>query len=62
MKSKKPKTEPVTIERLRKIQSYENRSDEEANESIVSLDKLARILCEHLQRQSPANFYKGNEE
>ncbi len=50
MKSESENNKGLTIEKLRMIKGYESVSDEQANKIVLSIKKLAVLLCEHLSK------------
>lgn len=50
MKSESENTKGLTVEKLRMIKGYESVSDEQANKIVLSIKKLAVLLCEHLSK------------
>ncbi len=50
MKSESENNKGLTVEQLRMIKGYENVSDEQANKIVLSIKKLAVLLCEHLSK------------
>jgi len=48
MKSESENNKGLTVEKLRMIKGYESVSDEQANKIVLSIKKLAVLLCEHL--------------
>ena len=50
MKSESENNKGLTVEKLRMIKGYENLSDEQANKIVLSIKKLAVLLCEHLSK------------
>ena len=50
MKSKNENNKGLTVEKLRMIKGYENVSDEQANKIVLSIKKLAVLLCEHISK------------
>ena len=50
MKSESENNRGLTVEKLRMIKGYESVSDEQANKIVLSIKKLAVLLCEHLSK------------
>lgn len=50
MKSENENNKGLTVEKLRMIKGYESVSDEQANKIVLSIKKLAVLLCEHLSK------------
>ena len=50
MKSESENNKGLTVEKLRKIKGYESVSDEQAYKIVISIKKLAVLLCEHLSK------------
>lgn len=50
MKSESENNKGLTVEKLRMIKGYESVSDEHANKIVLSIKKLAVLLCEHLSK------------
>jgi hypothetical protein len=50
MKSESENNKGLTVEKLRMIKGYESVSDEQANKIVLSIKKLAVLLCEHLSK------------
>jgi hypothetical protein len=50
MKSGSENNKGLTVEKLRMIKGYESVSDEQANKIVLSIKKLAVLLCEHLSK------------
>jgi hypothetical protein len=55
MKSESESNKGLTVEKLRMIKGYENVSDEQANTIVLSIKKLAVLLCEHLLKLKKKN-------
>jgi len=55
MKSESENNKGLTIEKLRMINGYENVSDEQANKIVLSIKKLAVLLCEHFLKLKKKN-------
>lgn len=55
MKSESENNKGLTVEKLRMIKGYENVSDEQANKIVLSIKKLAVLLCEHLSKLKKKN-------
>ncbi|OFY86399.1 MAG: hypothetical protein A3F72_11410 [Bacteroidetes bacterium RIFCSPLOWO2_12_FULL_35_15] len=55
MKSEGENNKGLTVEKLRMIKGYENVSDEQANKIVLSIKKLAVLLCEHLSKLKKKN-------
>ena len=55
MKSESENNKGLTVEKLKMIKGYENVSDEQANKIVLSIKKLAVLLCEHLSKQKKKN-------
>jgi|GEM_PF-1498903 hypothetical protein len=54
MKSESENKQGLTIERLRTLKGYENVSEDQASGIILSIKKLAVLLCEHLLKLKKA--------
>ena len=50
MKSESENNKGLTVEKLRMIKGYENVSDEQANKIVLSIKKLAVLLCENISK------------
>ena len=50
MKSESENNKGLTVEKLRMIKGYESVSDEQANKIVLSIKKLAVLICEHLSK------------
>lgn len=55
MKSESENNKGLTVEKLRMIKGYESVSDEQANKIVLSIKKLAVLLCEHLSKLKKKN-------
>ena len=55
MKNEAEGNKGFTVEKLRMIKGYENVSDEQANKIVLSIKKLAVLLCEHLSKLKKKN-------
>ena len=55
MKSESENNKGLTVEKLRMIKGYESVSDEQANKIVLSIKKLAVLLCEHLSKLKRKN-------
>jgi hypothetical protein len=55
MKSESENNKGLTVEKLRMIKGYERVSDEQANKIVLSIKKLAVLLCEHLSKLKKKN-------
>lgn len=55
MKSESENNRGLTVEKLRMIKGYESVSDEQANKIVLSIKKLAVLLCEHLSKLKKKN-------
>ena len=55
MKSESENNRGLTVEKLRMIKGYESVSDEQANKIVLSIKKLAVLLCEHLLKLKKKN-------
>lgn len=55
MKSESENNKGLTVEKLKMIKGYENVSDEQANKIVLSIKKLAVLLCEHLSKLKKKN-------
>lgn len=55
MKSESENNKGLTVEKLRMIKGYESVSDEQANKIVLSIKKLAVLLCEHLSELKKKN-------
>ena len=55
MKSESENNKGLTVEKLRMIKGYESVSDELANKIVLSIKKLAVLLCEHLSKLKKRN-------
>lgn len=47
-----PKKEPLTVEKLKTFEGFENTTEEEALEIIYTIDTLCRIVEEYLMNQN----------
>jgi len=55
MKNESENNKGLTVEKLRMIKGYERVSDEQANKIVLSIKKLAVLLCEHLSKLKKKN-------
>lgn len=55
MKSESENNKGLTVEKLRMIKGYESVSDEQAIKIVLSIKKLAVLLCEHLSKLKKQN-------
>ncbi|MBK7310126.1 MAG: hypothetical protein JNJ41_12010 [Bacteroidia bacterium] len=55
MKSESENNKGLTVEKLRMIKGYESVSDEQANKIVLSIKKLAVLICEHLSKLKKRN-------
>lgn len=55
MKSESENSKGLTVEKLKMIKGYESVSDEQANRIVLSIKKLAVLLCEHLSKLKKKN-------
>jgi hypothetical protein len=55
MKSESENNKGLTVEKLRMVKGYESVSDEQANKIVLSIKKLAVLLCEHLSKPKKKN-------
>lgn len=55
MKRESENNRGLTVEKLRMIKGYESVSDEQANKIVLSIKKLAVLLCEHLSKLKKKN-------
>ena len=55
MKSESENNKGLTVEKLKMIKGYESVSDEQANKIVLSIKKLAVLLCEHLSKLKKKN-------
>lgn len=55
MKSESENSKGLTVEKLKMIKGYESVSDEQANKIVLSIKKLAVLLCEHLLKLKKKN-------
>ncbi|MBK6522800.1 MAG: hypothetical protein IPG08_10930 [Sphingobacteriaceae bacterium] len=55
MKSESENNKGLTVEKLRMVKGYESVSDEQANKIVLSIKKLAVLLCEHLSKLKRRN-------
>jgi len=55
MKSESENNKGLTVKKLRMIKGYESVSDEQANKIVLSIKKLAVLLCEHLSKLKRRN-------
>lgn len=62
MKSESENNKGLTVEKLRMIKGYENVSDEQANKIVLSIKKLAVLLCEHLSKLKKKNETDDSSE
>lgn len=62
MKSESENNKGLTVEKLRMIKGYENVSDEQANKIVLSIKKLAVLLCEHLSKLKKKNEIDDSSE
>ncbi len=62
MKSESENNKGLTVEKLRMIKGYESVSDEQANKIVLSIKKLAVLLCEHLSKLKKKNETDNSNE
>ena len=62
MKSGSENNKGLTVEKLRMIKGYESVSDEQANKIVLSIKKLAVLLCEHLSKLKKKNEIDNSSE
>ena len=62
MKSESENNKGLTVEKLRMIKGYESVSDEQANKIVLSIKKLAVLLCEHLSKLKKKNEIDDSSE
>lgn len=62
MKSESENNKGLTVEKLRMIKGYESVSDEQANKIVISIKKLAVLLCEHLSKLKKKNETDDSSE
>ena len=62
MKSESENNKGLTVEKLRMIKGYESVSDEQANKIVLSIKKLAVLLCEHLSKLKKKNEIDNSSE
>ena len=62
MKSESENNKGLTVEKLRMIKGYESVSDEQANKIVLSIKKLAVLLCEHLSKLKKKNETDDSSE
>ncbi len=62
MKSESENNKGLTVEKLRMIKGYESVSDEQANKIVLSIKKLAVLLCEHLSKLKKKNEMDESDE
>jgi hypothetical protein len=62
MKSESENNKGLTVEKLRMIKGYESVSDEQANKIVLSIKKLAVLLCEHLSKIKKKNEIDESRE
>jgi hypothetical protein len=62
MKSESENNKGLTVEKLRMIKGYESVSDEQANKIVLSIKKLAVLLCEHLSKLKKKNEIDESSE
>ena len=62
MKSESENNRGLTVEKLRMIKGYESVSDEQANKIVLSIKKLAVLLCEHLSKLKKKNETDDSSE
>lgn len=62
MKSESENNKGLTIEKLRMIKGYESVSDEQANKIVLSIKKLAVLICEHLSKLKKKNEMDDSNE
>ena len=62
MKSESENNKGLTVEKLKMIKGYENVSDEQANKIVLSIKKLAVLLCEHLSKLKKKNEIDDSSE
>ncbi len=62
MKSESENNKGLTVEKLRMIKGYESVSDEQANKIVLSIKKLAVLLCKHLSKIKKKNEIDESRE
>ncbi len=62
MKSESENNKGLTVEKLRMIKGYESVSDEQASKIVLSIKKLAVLLCEHLSKRKKKNKMDESSE
>lgn len=62
MKSESENNQGLTVEKLRMIKGYESVNDEQANKIVLSIKKLAVLLCEHLSKLKKKNEMDESSE
>jgi hypothetical protein len=62
MKSESENNKGLTVEKLRMIKGYESVGDEQANKIVLSIKKLAVLLCEHLSKLKKQNETDDSSE
>jgi hypothetical protein len=62
MKSESENNKGLTVEKLRMIKGYESVSDEQAKKIVISIKKLAVLLCEHLSKLKKKNETDDSSE
>ena len=62
MKSESENSKGLTVEKLRMIKGYESVSDEQANKIVLSIKKLAVLICEHLSKLKKKNEMDDSNE
>lgn len=62
MKTETEGNKGLTVEKLRMIKGYESVSDEQANKIVLSIKKLAVLLCEHLSKLKRKNDIDESSE
>ncbi|MDO9001139.1 MAG: hypothetical protein Q7W45_15350 [Bacteroidota bacterium] len=62
MKNESENDKGLTVEKLRMIKGYESVSDEQANKIVLSIKKLAVLLCEHLSKLKKKNEIDDSSE
>lgn len=62
MKSESENNKGLTVEKLRMVKGYESVSDEQANKIVLSIKKLAVLLCEHLSKLKKKNEIEYSSE
>jgi len=55
MKSESENNKGLTVEKLRMIKGYESVNDEQATKIVLSIKKLAVLLCEHFSKLKKKN-------